>query len=305
MVSLNTAEAMTIEKAHAKLNLHLQVLNRQPDGFHSIMSLMAGLSLFDLLQLKNTEPWYEPLCVLENAGGSHAFLLEDIPLEENLVARAVTSYLNMAGLSHRVTISLEKNIPAGGGLGGGSSDAAAVLRLMNNRFNKLGSQELMECAASLGSDVPFCLYPGITLAAGRGEILEPVHGQLQGKVLLVFPGIHVNTGQAYNDLGRGYEPTEKPADTEKRRMAIKSAVASGSMDKLAKLCFNDFEATVFSQYPQVKQALNDIKRFNPVLARMSGSGSTLFGVFDSQEKIQEAYDVLSRQYQSAVIAEFI
>jgi 4-diphosphocytidyl-2-C-methyl-D-erythritol kinase len=296
---------MYSEKAYAKVNLHLQVNNKREDGFHNILSLMSEVSIYDLLKLKRIEQSDSPGCHIVNDGGLYGFLTEEIPVESNLIYKAALLYMEKAGLTYEVDFHIEKNIPAGGGLGGGSSDAAAVLRLLNGHFNKLSQEMLLECAQDLGSDIPYSVNGGFTIAQGRGEMLETIGGNLSGYVLLVFPGIHVNTALAFQGLNRTVEAQEDVSLVEKRKEELRQAVKGNDLEFLSQICYNDFEGSVFTHYPLLKEGFDIIADTGSVMARMSGSGSTLYGLYATESKAEEAKKILESHFTTVVSATFV
>ncbi len=161
-------------RAHAKVNLHLEVLNRRDDGYHNIFSLMASVALHDLLKLEESSArelsgGIDIAVAVKNNGGIHGSVIDSIPAHENLIARAATLYYERAGMNGKAVFSIEKNIPAGAGLGGGSSDAAAALKLLNGRLGKFRDDELAEMGSKIGADIPYCLHGGFAIGRGIGE----------------------------------------------------------------------------------------------------------------------------------------
>ncbi|MCX6867751.1 MAG: 4-(cytidine 5'-diphospho)-2-C-methyl-D-erythritol kinase, partial [Verrucomicrobia bacterium] len=241
--------------APAKLNLSLRVLDKRADGYHEIDTLMVKLpGLTDQLEFR------------ENAG--FAFHCDDPEVpgdEQNLVVKAVRSYAAAAGLACGCAITLKKSIPHGAGLGGGSSDAAATLRGLDQwHANKLGAARLHELAASLGSDVAFFLTPGAARCTGRGEIIEPVPSIPALRVLLLKPGFGVPTPDAYD---RWSGARDLPG------------VAYAAQEINGVSLINDLERPVFAKYrflAELKQWLLD--RRETAAALLCGSGSTVCAV---------------------------
>lgn len=246
---------MTID-APAKVNLALRVLGRRPDGFHDIETLMAPLDLADHLKvdMKDT-PGLDFSC-------SDAALPTD---GSNLVCRAVTAFAAASGRNFGVRIHLEKRIPHGAGLGGGSSDAAAVLKALNELLGAgLSIQELENLAASIGSDVPFFIRCVPAVCRGRGECIEPVEGVPSAEILLVKPPFPVSTAWAYGAWAAAPKP----------RATFHPMLGSITM-------VNDLEAPVFSKHLQLPVLKRWLTAQTGVrAAMMSGSGSTVFAVLD-------------------------
>jgi 4-diphosphocytidyl-2-C-methyl-D-erythritol kinase len=279
-------------KAFAKINLHLEVLNRRPDGYHNILSLMAGIDLYDLLKLHELHvhdagPAGIELIIV-SAGGAREDVLKDIPRGGNLVEKAARLYFERAGLSGKAVFSLEKNIPAGAGMGGGSSDAAAALRMLNAELAVFDDVALRGLAAQVGADVPYCLTGGIAICEGIGEIIEPLNRSLSCWVLVADNGIHVNTAEAYRMIGRGAVPTLNEQQVSARKIAFRKAVGDGALDQMKALLKNDFEGPVFERYPLIRTVKERMSGAGALFAAMTGSGSSVVGLFDDYSVAMQA-----------------
>ena len=288
-------EFLTSRKAFAKLNLHLQVLNRRSDNFHNLLSIMAEIGLSDLLKLESFEvgPREKSLNVeIINSGGVCADILKEISSEENLISIAVKKYLKALSLGGYLRFSIEKNIPSGAGIGGGSSDAAAALELVREALNLRQDEPLFSAAADSGSDVPFFLKGGVAFAEGRGEILQQIHRSLELPVVLVNNGIHVNTGMAYSSLKRGHDNLYTGAELQRRKNELCSLLDEPSEWK--KYFINDFEKPVFQQHPGLEILKNQMYDFGADFALMSGSGSSVYGVFKDSQTSRLAAEELER-----------
>lgn len=252
--------------APAKINLGLEVLRRRADGFHDINTLFAAITLADRVTIRTGEP------------GRIGCRVPAMPWLENdptnLCVRAAALLRDAMGRTDLgVEIELEKRIPVGAGLGGGSSDAAAVLRGAPLLWEVAPSETmLMELGARLGSDVPFFLRGGIALGRSRGELLEPVELLPPFHLLLLFPGIHVSTPWAYRAVAR---IDERPATD------LVSTLRRGIDDPeiLRRELVNDFEAPVFHEHPVLVSLKERLYARGALYAAMSGSGSTIFGLF--------------------------
>lgn len=259
-------------RAFAKINLTLKVLGRRADGFHELRTVFQTIGLHDVLDFR-----YTP-------GRRTSLTLDDpLNLEDNLVLRAARAFRERFRVGGALEIKLTKRIPAGGGLGGGSSDAAAVLLALPALTGRRASlHDLMELASGLGSDVPFFLVGGTALGVGRGEELYPLPGLPPLPVLVLAPPLHVPTPEAYRLLGRGALTWEKNSSTLK---SLQSFVWSPGNWAAAE---NDFEAAVFKLHPELARWQRKLERSGAHVARLSGSGATLFGVFPNQAKLQGA-----------------
>ena len=242
--------------APAKVNLSLRVLRRREDGFHDLETRMCPLSLCDEVSLE-----------LQESGGVHLTCDDpDLPVgEDNLGLMAVRAFESMTGREIHARISITKRIPSGAGLGGGSSDAAAVLRLLNRALGGQATlQELSKMAASVGSDVPFFLFGQSCDARGRGEIIEPVEFTARPRLLLIKPPFGIPTPWAYRQWCNSVENPAYPYGVQ--------ALSIGELT-------NDLERPVFEKY----LVLGDLKRWLLDQAEvdgalMSGSGATVFAV---------------------------
>ncbi len=261
--------------AVAKINLGLEVLGKRPDGYHEIRSLFVGITLADHLEAESSNV---PTCICEPA-------VTESP-EDNLVYKAMMAYHAAFPLDKRTAkITVRKRIPFGAGLGGGSSNAAAALQIlcsMNNRSTTgINSQALHTIAATLGSDVPFFLDPYCALVEGRGERISPVEIHLPFFVLLVCPGIHVNTAHAYSTLG--ISGAKAGSDlVENLRLSLTNNAL------MQDLFTNDFERTVFAQHPEIASIKQTLLENGATYASMSGSGSSVYGLFTTVENAEKA-----------------
>jgi 4-diphosphocytidyl-2-C-methyl-D-erythritol kinase len=267
-------------RAPAKVNLSLTILAREAGGFHQLESVFCALDLADDVEVRRGSGAGhtgddDVELVVEGADGATPELG---PVEQNLAVRAARLFARRTGRRAPVQIRLLKRIPAGGGLGGGSSDGAAVLRLLNRLHGEpLDRGELLRLGAELGSDVPFFLAgAALARAGGRGGRLVPLPPLPPAPVLLALPPIAVSTAWAYGALAatRGDGWTCPPA--------VLPAVLDG-WDAAAGLAVNDFEDVVFARHPLLARLRAALQAAGARIARMSGTGSTVFGVFADDE----------------------
>ena len=261
--------------APAKVNLFLRVLAREESGFHQLETLFVALEFGDHLEME----WAEEGIVLETGG------VEVGPREDNLVYRAAEGYLNESGVVGGVRLFLEKNVPPGGGLGGGSSDAATTLMGLGTLFpDALGQEGLLRLAGALGSDVPFFLSPSsLALAWGRGTRLLPLPPLPSAPVLLALPPIHVSTQEAFRLVAR-----EMQQDPRVCPPGIYSPEDFSSWDRVGRLAGNDFEDVVLPEYPQLARIHAALRETGALFSLLSGSGSSLFGLFSEDEVAEGA-----------------
>jgi 4-diphosphocytidyl-2-C-methyl-D-erythritol kinase len=263
-----------VADAPAKVNLLLRVLGKRGDDFHEIETLLQAVALADRVMV---------------ARGGEGVTLDlhgpDLgPTEQNLAWRAARSLLDAAGVAGGLRVRLEKRIPAGAGLGGGSSDAAAVLRLGNLVLGTpLDAAALSTLGAALGSDVPFFLGEGpLAWGRGRGELLETLPPLPVASVVVVMPPVHVATGGAYTALARERLMGGPPP----RSGSFRDAPAS--WEEVAAVAGNDFEAVVPGTHPPVARALEALRRLGARPALLSGSGGASFGVFPDVQAAEAA-----------------
>ena len=269
---------------------------------------MAQIDLYDLLKLEAADidrTGKSGIIVkIVNAGGLQADITDSIPTGSNLITGAVTEFCRATGISGEFVFSLEKNIPAGAGLGGGSSDAAAALRLVSD-YTGAGREGLSKVASLVGADVPFQLAGGCAICEGIGEIVEPLNGRLTHKVVMANNGIHVNTALAYKMLNRNESYSGKSGNIDEVRDMIRSSVASGVIDKVKGFLFNDFEPVVFGQYPELEALKNKFMDYGADFSLMTGSGSTIIGVFSSEKSAVDAANYLKHSVRHVMVASFV
>ncbi|HXS96572.1 MAG TPA: 4-(cytidine 5'-diphospho)-2-C-methyl-D-erythritol kinase [Candidatus Limnocylindrales bacterium] len=264
-------------RALAKINLDLRVLGKRADGFHELRTVFQTISLGDTLDIAFTP------------GRKRSVdLVDALSIPDNLVTRAAHAVMDALRINGRVEMRLTKRIPMGAGLGGGSSDAAAVLLALPAIAGRtVDPAALREIGQSLGSDVPFFLLGGAAVGIGRGTELFPLPDTPAGYGIVVAPGIHVNTAQAYRDL------SPLLADADGKVNAFQTAAWSGQTG------VNDFESVVFAQHPELAAWKKRIVRAGATAAMMTGSGSALFGFFASRQAARQALERL-RPFDAAV-----
>jgi len=255
--------------AFAKVNLRLDVLGRRPDGYHELRTIFQSISLHDNLQIERTRTRGIELHVLGDP------LLAAASPRENLVYRAAEAFLRKCKMPGGVRITLEKRVPAGRGMGGGSSDAAGTLAgLLRLTKARIAFENLLELAAGLGSDVPFFLFGGRALGTSRGDEIYPLPDGRRGTLLVVSPrDIAVNTSEAYGWLDR--ELTKNTAIS--RLWSFCALCWSPREDQLS----NDFEKPVFRRHPRLARIRRDLLRGGAAEAALAGSGSAVFGIFQN------------------------
>jgi 4-diphosphocytidyl-2-C-methyl-D-erythritol kinase len=258
-------------RALAKINLDLRVLDKRPDGYHELRTIFQTISLADRLDLAFTPA---------RATGIALHTAVDIP--DNLAAKAARLCLDELHMTGSVELHLEKRIPMGAGLGGGSSDAAAVLlALPVLAGGVIPMQRLMAIARELGSDVPFFLMGGRAVGIGRGTELYPLPDAEARPALLVTPGIHVSTADAYRSLNRGQLTTELLQNNIDSFQAV-------VRDSVGVVGANDFEDAIFRKHPPLRALKHKLIKLGASSAMMSGSGSSIFGIFADRTDVSRA-----------------
>jgi 4-diphosphocytidyl-2-C-methyl-D-erythritol kinase len=265
-------------KAFAKLNLTLEVLGRRADGYHDLRTIFQTISLADTIEIAFT-PGRKTGVALDS----------NVEIPNNLIVRAGHLILEETNAKGLAEFKLKKRIPMGGGLGGGSTDAAAVLLTLPALTGRPVSWgQLVELGASLGSDVPFFLMGGTALGVGRGTELYPIPDVKPAKGIVVAPGVHVSTPEAYKTLARPLtcdSPSHKMNTSQRVALAIGEERAGGHWSEF---CSNDFEPVVFRQYPKLRAIKRKLDQLGARPALMTGSGSAVFGVFSRSEDVQIA-----------------
>jgi 4-diphosphocytidyl-2-C-methyl-D-erythritol kinase len=263
-------------RAYAKINLGLHVLEKRPDGYHNIETVFHRVNLFDEISFS----FSSTVTVVS----SPSIVPGD---ERNICFKAAKLLQDHLRIETGVKISIQKNIPVGAGLGGGSSDAASVLLHLSQYWGKKSPKELLHSLAlQLGSDVPYFLHRGSALAKGRGELLEYFPFDVPYTILLCNPGIHVSSGWAYQQVKTRHHSAD-----------LKKNVVEGMQNPTALSSLtNDFEPAVFRVHPAIGTIKETMLRSGAVVSLMSGSGSTVYGLFDDERRATDAATTLNAQH---------
>jgi 4-diphosphocytidyl-2-C-methyl-D-erythritol kinase len=255
----------------AKVNLDLRVLHKRADGFHELRTVFQTISLADTIVIE-----------YETARRTVLELDDPLVIPDNLILRAARAGLDAMKVHARVRFRLQKRIPMGGGLGGGSSNAAAVLlALPVLTGRRIPFDQLLDIGAELGSDVPFFLTGGTAVALGRGTEFYGLPEVAPEPMLVVASGIHVATGGAYQALGRSLTSPDFSRKISDFRLFVRTLGDLRSARAASTLSANDFESAVFSQQPLLKKMWVRLRK-HAAGARMTGSGSALFAIFGSK-----------------------
>lgn len=263
--------------APAKINTGLRVLSKRKDGFHNIETIFYPIALFDVIKISIEK--------LPDTRAASRIIIKtnselNIENEKNICYRAVKMFMDRFEINgfYKFSVHIKKNIPTGAGLGGGSSDAASVLKVLAKHFrlpvtDSAGS--LHKLAAELGSDVPFFLKAKPAYAEGKGERLTLLpRFKIKSKILVVNPGIHISTPNAYKQL-----------KVKRSKVRLLNQVKAFSFNN-EKLLINDFERAVFKEHPEIENIKYDLLKLGAGFALMSGSGSSVYGLFGRREIVQ-------------------
>lgn len=253
-----------IFKSNAKINLGLNIVSKREDGFHNLETIFYPINLFDEITFTKSN--------------NFSFISSDQTLNKeqtNLIIKSKEELERYFRKELLVEIVLKKNIPIGAGLGGGSSNAASTLLALIKLFNiQIETKQLQDIALKLGSDVPYFLNPVPSFAESRGEILSPINLRLDKYLLIVNPGIHISTKWAFNQI------TPKQPLTSLKSLINYSKI---EIEDLMSFASNDFEKIVFDHFPEVKEIKDKMIEFDAVFSMMTGTGSTVWGMFDDEE----------------------
>lgn len=274
-------------RAMAKINLGLDVVRRREDGYHEVRMIMQTIRMYDTLELTATE----------GTGITVKTNLKYLPVnEDNLVYKAAKLLMEEFHVSRGLKIRLEKHIPVAAGMAGGSSDAAAVMVGVNRLFRLgLSKKELMERGVKIGADVPYCILRGTALAEGIGEQLTPLTPAPDCHVLIAKPPISVSTKFVYENLHLDQLETHPDID------GIRSAIEAGDLHGMVARMGNVLETVTIPAYPQIGQISSLMKENGALGAMMSGSGPTVFGIYDDERKAMAAKEVLKKSNLAQVI----
>ncbi len=272
-------------KAFAKINLGLLITARRPDGYHTLETVFAPINWYDELSFSTAEDLVMQCSNLE------------LPVDDsNLCIRAAKALRAHAGIGRGASIELVKHIPFGAGLGGGSSDAAATLGALNRLWGlDLTREELRGIAVGLGADVPYFLGEGaLSHATGIGERLEELGYSLPFHIVTLFPDEHISTVWAYRNF---YPRFDRAVPDLKTLLGL---LCEGGDRSVLEAFENDFQPAVFDHFPAVRQARDELLDTGSFFASLSGSGSAVFGLFDSEEAASGAFERLSGKYPAAI-----
>jgi 4-diphosphocytidyl-2-C-methyl-D-erythritol kinase len=275
----------TTVKAFAKINLGLLITGKRPDGYHTLETIFAPINWYDTIEFTDSE-------VISMSCSNIELPIDD----NNLCIKAAKSLQQFAGIRNGVAMKLQKQVPFGAGLGGGSSDAAAVLRLLNELWQVNASKiELHALAVKLGADVPYFLaMKGLAYARGIGDELEDLNLTLPYYIVTVFPEEHIATVWAYKNFYTRFD-----REIPELKKLVSDLCFSGKTEDLPAF-ENDFEAAVFDYFPAVRGVKTTLIESGSIFASLSGSGSAVFGLFEREDEAQAAMKCLPELYRKSL-----
>lgn len=277
--------------APAKINLTLEILNRRPDGYHNLRSIMTPVSLYDTIRVTRRAEGDEIFCHTVGEGVD-VNCLKNLPQERHLAVRAARTLLETSGHREGLQINLTKRIPIGAGLGGGSADAAGTLLALNRLWNLNWSRErLAEIGSVIGCDVPAMVLGGAVFAEGTGTRVQRLLGEGERVrqpfwLVLIYPGIEVSTAKVFEK----YESClTAPPET---MHSMRSFVRSGDVRGASRWLFNGLQKTIFELYPQAERFCLALREGGVLSSLPTGSGSAVFGLTENQQQAQQIRDTL-------------
>jgi 4-diphosphocytidyl-2-C-methyl-D-erythritol kinase len=267
-----------IIKAYAKINLTLEVLGRLPSGYHEIRSVMQTVDIVDTLTLKKlTTRGLQLRC-----NDMSIFVTRD-----NTVNRAIDLLEEDVGKKSGLDVVIEKNIPLGSGLSGGSSNGAAMLKGLNELWKlNYNKEKLMDLAKHVGSDVPFHIVEGTALCLGVGDIIQPISPLPDVYIVIAYPNLRISTRDAYRNI------TIKQKDENLSKLMVKE-IQNQNLGNISKLLFNDFEGLILKEYPKIREIKYRMLYKKPLGALLTGTGSAVYCLTRTREHAQDIADSLT------------
>jgi 4-diphosphocytidyl-2-C-methyl-D-erythritol kinase len=265
------------EKSYAKINLYLQILDKRPDGYHNLNTLFSKIDLYDVISIQESDNF------------SISCNDTSIPVDnKNIIWKVKDLIEKEKQIKINLDVKLDKKIPSGGGLGGGSSNAATFLKLVDKFYNmNLGIEKMSDILSMVGSDTVFFLYDKPMIGLSRGEILVKAPPIPKLDLLIINPGIFISTGQVFKD--NNLRLTAKKEVIRMRQLL--------TLDELVNIMINDLERPVFTRFKIISELKDEIESYGAIKAMMSGSGSTLFGIFKDKDKLEFAYNYFENKYK--------
>ena len=275
-------------KSRAKINLSIDVLGKRPDGYHLVEMIMQTIDLFDIIKIFSIE---EDKIIIESNS-------KDIPLDsKNIVYKSADLIKNHCNIRKGIKIYIEKNIPIAAGMAGGSSNAAAVLVGLNKLWNlNLSKEELKVLGLKLGADVPFCIEGEASLAENIGEKLTKIDGLSQDAFVLVCkPDLFVSTKEIYEEID------SKIIEKRPNNKLLIQLLKENNIEMLAKNMYNVLEEVTKEKYPVIKEIEKVMMENDALGSMMSGSGPTVFGIYDNKEQAENCKQILLESFKQVYV----
>jgi len=286
------------KKAYAKINLHLDVLSRYPDGYHEVFTVMQSLSLCDDLKITLDDTFDGIKVVCDEA---------DVPTDDkNIVCRAAKNFFDELGrdIDKGIKIEIKKRIPVSAGLGGGSADAAAVLCALNELFGMpISINRILEIGGAIGADVPFCMTGGCVFANGKGDVLHELKPMPDCFVVVARGGEGISTPLAYASLDKKYNDFLPDSYIPQNAATLLTAIADNDLKGICKNLYNVFEDAIFPDRPIAKAIKESLVENGAYGALMSGSGTAVFAIFESLDLAENAAEKIKELGYFATVAE--
>lgn len=280
----------------AKINLFLHVVGRSANGYHDIQSFVAFINLHDKIEVAFTESQTSQKPNIKVTCGSYCRLggssLQALQ-ENNILSKTLTLWRERFSLNANLNITLEKNIPIGGGLGGGSANAATLLHILNEHSGtKLSTSTLADFSRAIGADVPMCVHSTSAFVEGIGDKIAPLPLKFKLPVLLVNPNVELNTGSVFKELSPNTYVEEVLSIKQIRDVLNSRETFLSFLQKQS----NSLRAPACIKLPALRSILNSIQEAGAIYTNLSGSGATCFGVFTSKEEAEKAANTLKNRY---------
>lgn len=271
-------------KAYAKINLFLDILYKRKDNFHELDMIMQSISLYDTLNIKKVKEGIHIKCNDKS-----------IPTDEkNIAYKAAQLFLEEFNIKSGINITIKKRIPVEGGLGGGSSDAAATLVALNKIFEiKVDNKHLRKLAQKIGSDIPFCIEGGTKRAKGRGEIIINIKPLTKTHIVLIKPNANISTPYAYSL----YNHNVKNKNINK----LIRAIESNGFNNIKKQLYNEFEEYILPINYEIKKAKELLSSYDNEGCLMTGSGSVVYALYKNKKQAKKIYNIVSKHYKDSFL----
>lgn len=273
----------------AKINLCLKILNQRPDGFHNLLSLVSKINLFDVLSVEKSPSFSLKI------SGPFAKLIDN---NNNLFLTILNYFQENYSINNNLKITLEKNIPVGAGLGGGSSNACSFMNILNQIFElNLSNQELQKISLNFGSDIAFFFKETPQIMMSRGEVLHDFNNLKKLHIVLIYPQINLSTKKIFSE----YSLTKKPTSSQDNLPTHDQNFLKNFSQQQFFQMANDLENIAIKHAPIIEELKNICLNFQPITCKMSGSGSTVFAIFDNQKQAQLVSTKLQESYNNFFI----